>query len=105
MLLPRVDSNDKLFVGKVTREFIQSLGKMLSKKDNIIVGFAFSYFSGNIKYLYQEMETYSEIEVYFVTPFKEEAEKLKLSGVNVYYYRDLKRIPRLRACAPYACAW
>jgi CDP-ribitol ribitolphosphotransferase len=72
---------------------IPGIGKMLSKKNKKIVGFAFDYFSGNIKYLYQEMKNYPEIEAYFVTTIKKEAEKLRLSGVNAYYYRDVKRIP------------
>jgi len=67
--------------------------KMFFKKRKKVVGFAFDYFSGNIKYLYQEMKNYTGIEVYFVTTIKEEAEKLRLFGVNVYYYRDVKKIP------------
>jgi len=72
---------------------IPGVEKLLFKKKKKLVGFAFDYFSGNIKYLYQEMKNYPEIEAYFVTTIKKEAEKLRLSGVNAYYYRDVKRIP------------
>lgn len=67
--------------------------KMFFKKRKKVVGFAFDYFTGNIKYLYQEMKNYPSIEVYFVTTIKKESQKLKSSGVNACYYRDLKKIP------------
>lgn len=67
--------------------------KIFFKKRKKVVGFAFDYFSGNIKYLYQEMKNYPDMEVYFVTTIKEEAEKLRLSAVDAYYYGDVRKIP------------
>jgi CDP-ribitol ribitolphosphotransferase len=72
---------------------IPGVEKLFFKKKKKLVGFAFDYFSGNIKYLYSEMRNYTEVELYFVTTIKEEAEKLRMSGVNAYYHRDVKRIP------------
>ena len=63
------------------------------KKDEKIIGFATDYFDGNIKCLYEEMDNYKGVNGYFVTNSKEELEKLKETDIEVYYCRDIKKIP------------
>lgn len=58
-----------------------------------VVGFASSFFGGNIKYLYQEMKNYVDVKMYFVTGNKSELDRLKSSSVETYYYMDIICIP------------
>jgi len=77
------------------------LGNKISrrKKEKDIVGFASDFFSGNVKYLYQEMENYASVKNYFVTGNKSELDRLKPSKMETYYYMDIRRIPLfLHAC-------
>ncbi len=72
---------------------IPYVDKLLFRKQKKVIGFAYDYFSGNIKYLYPELEKYPDVEAYFVTRIKTEVKKLKLSGINAYYSQDIKKIP------------
>jgi CDP-glycerol glycerophosphotransferase (TagB/SpsB family) len=65
----------------------------LKKRKKEIVGFASTYFKGNIKYLYQEMKDYEDVKVYFVTGDREELNRLRSYNVNAYYFMDIMRIP------------
>ena len=58
-----------------------------------IIGFAAWQFSGNIKYLYLEMEKHPNLKVFFVSGEKDEIEKAKKMGVDARYYLDVKSIP------------
>lgn len=87
--------------GKKITEFFSSLlayflllpiSTIFSKKSENIVGFGSNYFGGNIKYLYEEMNTYNGIRIFFVTGNKKELERLKASNVNAYYNRDIRNI-------------
>jgi len=74
--------------------YIPVIEKLLFKKRKDLIGFAFDYFAGNIKYLYEEMKNYTGIEVYFVTTIRQEVKELRASGVNAYYYLDIRENPR-----------
>jgi len=67
--------------------------KILPKRCGKTVGLVSRRFGGNIKCLYEEMKKYNEVETYFITAFKEELERAKLSNVNAYYDMDLRNIP------------
>jgi len=58
-----------------------------------IIGFAAWQFSGNIKYLYLDMEKHPNLKVFFVSGEKDEIERAKKMGVDARYYLDVKSIP------------
>ena len=70
-----------------------SVFKALLRKRENIVGFASTYFTGNIKYLHEEMNNDKRVEIYFVTSSKNELERLKPSNLDSYSGIDIKRIP------------
>ena len=67
--------------------------KISLKKNKNTVGFVSRKFGGNIKYLYEEMKKYNGVKTYFVTAFKKELERAKLSNVEAYYDMDIRNIP------------
>jgi len=63
------------------------------KKEKDIVGFASDFFSGNVKYLYQEIENCAGVKNYFVTGNRSELDRLKSSKMETCYYMDVRCIP------------
>ena len=63
------------------------------KQQKKIIGFAGARFTGNLKYLYQEMAKYNNVKVFFVTGNKADIEKLKKAGIDAHFYMDTKSIP------------
>jgi len=66
----------------------------LYQTDAYIVGFASKHFNGNLKYLYEEIDSnYKNIKIYFVTESAAELERLKEANVEAYNCRDIRKIP------------
>lgn len=63
------------------------------KNSRYQIGFANNYFNGNIKCLFEEMQNYDGIKIFFVTNIKSEVKRLEKKGVESYYCRDISRIP------------
>lgn len=62
------------------------------KRQEKIVGFASSHFTGNISYLYQKMEKLPDLKVFFVTGEINELQVVKRLGVDARYFMDFHSI-------------
>jgi len=63
------------------------------KRQKKIIGFAGARFTGNLKYLYQEMAKYNNVKLFFVTGNKADIETLKKAGIDAHFYMETKSIP------------
>ena len=65
----------------------------LSKNDENIVGFSGSHFNGELKYIFEKLEDYGDVKLFFVTELHEELERQEKDSVDAYYCRDICKIP------------